>query len=160
MRTQRFCVTKDGRTVMVKNLLKTKIPLLDLVTNITRQAGPKELPDVKFLPFVKILLENGAPLVYFKNKSLLLKQSLRSSNKTISKKTANQKLKNDSYNLKVNSKATPQAITSNNHQQQHQQQQQQPQYYNSINQHQQYLNPYNNNSASNFQQYPSYFLDG
>ena len=162
MRTQRFCVTKDGRTVMVKNLLKTKIPLLDLVTNITRQAGPKELPDVKFLPFVKILLENGAPLVYFKNKSLLLKQSLRSSNKTISKKTANQKLKNDSYNLKVNSKATPQAITSNNHQQQHQQQQQQPQYnyHHSINQHQQYLNPYNNNSASNFQQYPSYFLDG
>ena len=71
VRTEQFCITKDGRTLMIKDSPKTKTPLLDLITNIVRQAGPNESPNPKYVLFVKILLQNGAPLVYFKNKSLL-----------------------------------------------------------------------------------------
>ena len=71
VRTKQFCITKDGRTIMIKDNHKTKTPLLDLITNIVRQAGPNESPNPKYALFAKILLQNGAPLVYFKNKSLL-----------------------------------------------------------------------------------------
>ena len=82
MRTQQFCVTKDGRTIMIKDSPKTKTPLLDLITNIVRQAGPNESPNPKFVLFTKILLQNGAPLVYFKNKSLLGRQTHRTFRKS------------------------------------------------------------------------------
>lgn len=75
MRTEQFCVTRDGRSIVVKSNPKTKTPLLDLLSCIIRQAGPNEVPHPKFAPFVKILLENGAPLLYFKNKSLLRQPS-------------------------------------------------------------------------------------
>ena len=168
MRTQRFCVTKDGRTIMVKNMIKTKLPLLDLVSTITRQAGPREqMADEKFLPFVKILLENGAPLVYFKNKSLLQykKQHLkRSHNKTTTKqplgkkpsqghsratkaadKAAVSQQQNDKTikNIYQQPPPPPYYYPYNNLQQQQLQQQQQSYHYN-----------------NNLQNYPSYFLDG
>jgi hypothetical protein len=71
MRTKQFCITKDGRTIMIKDSPKTKTPLLDLIANIVRQAGPNESPNPRYAMYAKILLQNGAPLVYFKNKSLL-----------------------------------------------------------------------------------------
>ena len=71
MRTEKFCVTNDGRTIFIKDAPKTKTPLLDLISNIVRQAGPNEMPNPKYVLFVKILIQNGAPLLYFKNKSLL-----------------------------------------------------------------------------------------
>ena len=159
MRTQRFCVTKDGRTVLIKNMIKTKIPLLDLVTSITRQAGPKEqIPDAKFLPFVKILLENGAPLVYFKNKSLLQHNKHFKRNKIKTKLTLEKRQNVVSRRQSSSHQPVTEIVTTkNNYQQQpyylpynnphhhHQQQQQQQQPY-----------QYNNN----LQHYPSYFLDG
>lgn len=77
VRTDQFCVTADGRTLILKHHQTVRLPLLDLVAAIVRSSAPNETPNPKFVQFVKILLDNGAPLVYFKNKSLVQHASKR-----------------------------------------------------------------------------------
>ena len=180
MRTQRFCVTKDGRTIMVKNMIKTKLPLLDLVSTITRQAGPREqMADEKFLPFVKILLENGAPLVYFKNKSLLQYKKQHLKRSSHNKKTTKHSPLGNRPQQQGHSRATKAADkaavlsqqqndkTIKNIYQQPLAPQPPPYYYpyNNLQQQQQLQRQQHQQQQSyhynnNLQNYPSYFLDG
>lgn len=72
LKTPEFCITHN-RTLLIKaNPARMHLPLLDFITMATRQQGPNEMIDNrKYLPFVKILLQNNCPRLYFKNKSLL-----------------------------------------------------------------------------------------
>jgi hypothetical protein len=72
--SKQFCISASGKRLIIKNAQKHKVSLLDFVTQVLRHAAPNEqMTDklMKYLPFVKILLQNDAPTHYFKNQLLL-----------------------------------------------------------------------------------------
>jgi len=71
LNSKHFCISKDGKSVMIKNQSKTATSLLDFLNTATRSSGPNEIPDAKFVLFTKLLLQSKTPMFYFKNKSLL-----------------------------------------------------------------------------------------
>lgn len=71
LNSKHFCISKDGKTVMIKDQPKTATSLLDFLNTATRSSGPNEIPDPKFVLFTKFLLQSKTPMFYFKNKSLL-----------------------------------------------------------------------------------------
>lgn len=66
-----FCVTKDGKAMMVKEQPKTKVPILDFLNAAIRMSGPNEIPDPRFSLIAKYLIQADTPLSFFKNKTLL-----------------------------------------------------------------------------------------
>lgn len=66
-----FCVSSDGKTMMIKDEPKTKVALLDYLNAAIRVSGPNERPDPKFALISKYLIKSNTPLFFIKNKSLL-----------------------------------------------------------------------------------------
>jgi len=73
LRVKHFCISKDYRTLLIKNAKKNRISIIDLITVATRRSHPNE-PESKFkeyIPFIKNLLNNKIPLTFLKNQRLI-----------------------------------------------------------------------------------------
>ena len=70
LNSKHFCISKDGKSVMVKDQPKTTSSLLDFLNTASRASGPNEIADPHFVLFTKLLLQSKTPKFYFKNKSL------------------------------------------------------------------------------------------
>ena len=86
LRNKSFCLSEEGRMLHLKNpsgkessslSSSTSVPLLDFIMAATKQQSPNERTNPNaikhFVPFVKALLKNHCPEMYFKNKTLLAK---------------------------------------------------------------------------------------
>lgn len=66
-----FCVTKEGKSIMIKNQPKTEAILIDFLITATRSSGPNEVPNPKYVVFTKYLFLSKTAQSHFKNKSLV-----------------------------------------------------------------------------------------
>jgi len=71
LRSKRFCVTKDGKTIKIQGHPKLSLPILDFIMTAIRQSGPNEESDPLHVQFAKIMLQSNTPKAFFKNKALL-----------------------------------------------------------------------------------------
>lgn len=68
-----LCISSDFKEVLIKANKKLSVSVIDLLSVLTRRSAPAE--DItklgKFVPFVRILIQNKIPSTYLKNHKLV-----------------------------------------------------------------------------------------